>query len=158
MRRVVASLPDEMPELCLVRLGIVAKKLSGLLYVRKLTKKIDESSRIAIVENAGLRNSERMAFSLWHFGVLQYWESFEALETWSHRPPHSEWWRDAVQRSRNRPDFGIYHEAFLVPRDKIESIYLDSPPFGLASFGTLGDAVGPMTTGRDRLGLRKKER
>ena len=87
-----------------------------------------------------------------HFGVLQYWRSFEHLEAWSHKPPHSEWWRDIVARMRTRGDVGVYHETFLVPRDRIESIYLECAPAGLSVFGTPGEPNGPATTSRGRLG------
>jgi hypothetical protein len=97
--------------------------------------------------------SERFAIDWGHFGVLQYWRSFAALEAWSHRPPHSDWWRAAVERMRTKRDFGIYHETFLVPRDRIEAIYLDCAATGLATFGTLGAPVGPQTTSGGRLGL-----
>ena len=40
-----------------------------------------------------------------------------ASTTWrpgSRRPPHSEWWRAAVERMRLKRDIGVYHETFLV--------------------------------------------
>jgi hypothetical protein len=123
------------------------------LYAANLAKAIDRSSREAIAGGA-LLHSERFALSRRHFGVLQYWRSFDDLEQWSRRPPHSEWWRGAVERGRTKQDFGLYHEAFLVPRANIESIYLNCEPVGLSAFGPLGDPVGPMTTSRDRLKRR----
>jgi hypothetical protein len=89
------------------------------------------------------------------FGLLQYWRSFSDLEAWSHRPPHSDWWRGAVERMRTRGDFGIYHETYLVPRDRIESIYLGCRPAGLLIFGETGDPVGPDTNSRGRLRMGK---
>ena len=53
---------------------------------------------------------------------------------------------------RKRSDFGVYHEAFLVPRERVESIYMDCKPVGLATFGTRGEPIGPATTARGRLG------
>ncbi len=154
MQRKVASLPESVAEVCLVRLGIQAHKLAAIFYANGLAREIDRSAATAIREGAGLLHSERFAFSFRHFGVLQYWRSFDDLERWSHRPPHSEWWRKAVERARTRGDFGIYHEAFLVPRDKVESIYVDCSPVGMSRFGNLAEAVGSMTTSRDRLGRR----
>jgi hypothetical protein len=55
---------------------------------------------------------------------------------------------------RTRGDLGVYHEAFLVARRDVESIYLDCPPLGLAAFGATSEPVGPRTTARDRLGRR----
>jgi hypothetical protein len=53
---------------------------------------------------------------------------------------------------RNRGDFGVDHETFLVPLDCLESISLNCPPTALSAFGTLAEPVGPRTTSRGRLG------
>jgi hypothetical protein len=124
-----------------------------MLFAARLARAIDRSATEATAAGAGLLRSDRFAISRNHFGVLQYWRSFDDLEAWSHRPPHSEWWRDAVQRMRTRKDLGIYHEVFLVPGGKIETIYMNCQPTGLAAFGVLGEAVGSQTTSRSRLGL-----
>ncbi len=154
MNRVIASLPDSVEELCVIRLGLMVRKLSGLRFASKFGKAIAQSAIEAKAGGAGLLDSERFLIRWNHFGFLQYWSSFQSLEAWSHRPPHSVWWREALERMRQRADFGIYHETFLVPRQSVESIYLDCPPVGLGSFGTIGEAVGTSTTSRDRLGRR----
>jgi hypothetical protein len=154
MNRVVARLPDQVEELCVIRLGLVVRKLSGLPFVSKFRKSIEQSAVEAKAADAGLLSSERFLIRWNHFGFLQYWRSFQALEDWSHKPPHSIWWREALERMRKRGDFGIYHETFLVPRQGVESVYLDCPPIGVASFGVIGEAVGSSTTSRDRLGRR----
>jgi hypothetical protein len=48
---------------------------------------------------------------------------------------------------RTRGAFGVYHETFLVARDQVETISRDCRPTGVAAFGTLAEAVGPLTTG-----------
>ena len=151
MNRKIAVLPDSVTELCLLRLGIQVRRWTALPYARRLAKAIDRSAAEA---GAGLLRSERFAISWRHFGVLQYWRSFDDLEQWGRRPPHADWWREAVERGRTKRDFGLYHEVFLVPRAAVESIYLNCEPVGLSAFGTLGDPTGPMTTSRDRLGRR----
>jgi hypothetical protein len=156
MNRLVASLPESVAELCLIRLGLVVHKLRALPFAAKMGRAIDRSAKEAIGANAGLLRSERFGVSWGHFGVLQYWASYESLETWSHRPPHSDWWREALERMRKQGDFGIYHETYLVPRSQIESIYLNCPPAGLSAFGVKGEAIGTSTTSRDRLGRRAK--
>lgn len=154
MERVVARVPDHVEELCVVRLGLIVRKLSALPFSVRMGRAIVRSAAEASASGSGLLRSEQFRFSWNHFGVLQYWASFEALEGWSHRPPHSTWWREALERMRKRGDFGIYHETFLVPRSGVESIYLNCPAVGLASFGVTGEAVGLNTTSRDRLGRR----
>lgn len=154
MNRVVATLPESVAELCLVRMGIQARGLRAVRDAIRLGRAIDRSSRAATAEDAGLLRSERFVIGWNHFGFLQYWRSFDAMEAWSHRPPHADWWREAADRGRRRGDFGIYHETYLVPNDRLETIYLDCRPVGLGTFGTLNNASGPRTTGRDRLGRR----
>ncbi|MDB5350762.1 MAG: hypothetical protein JWN86_2009 [Planctomycetota bacterium] len=154
MQRKIASLPEDVAELCLIRVGIQARRWTAWPFVSRLGKAIDRSASEAIAADAGLFHSERFAFNLRHFGVLQYWRSFDDLEQWVRRPPHSEWWRQATERGRTKRDIGVYHEVFLVPRTAIESIYLDCSPVGLSAFGTLGEPVGSLTTSRDRLGRR----
>lgn len=156
MQRAIASLPESISELCLVRLGLVVRRWTALPYARRLAKAIDRDARASRLADAGLLHSERFAFGWDHFGVLQYWRSFDALDAWSHRPPHADWWREAVDRMRRRGDFGVYHETFLVPRTNIESIYMSCPRLGLATFGDLGEPVGSLTTSRDRLGRRSR--
>ncbi len=154
MQRKIATLPESVTELCLIRLGLQVRKWTALSYASRLGKAIDRSAEEAIASGAGLLRSERFAHSWRHFGVLQYWRSFGDLEQWSHRAPHSEWWREATDRVRTKGDFGIYHEVFLVPPSAVESIYVNCDPVGILTFGEVGEPVGPMTTSRDRLGRR----
>jgi hypothetical protein len=153
-RRLVAELPEGVEGLCLVRFGLIVRKVSALGFVRRALRRIDQAAAEAIAAGAGLFLAERFAMGWRHAGSWQYWASFEALDAWSRRPPHSEWWREALDRMRTRGDLGVYHEAFLVARRDVESIYLDCPPLGLAAFGAVAEPVGPRTTARDRLGRR----
>ena len=152
MKRFTARPPESVSELCLVRLGLQARGIRGLIYARKVSRAIQREAREAIAANAGLMHSESFLISLGHFGVLQYWRSFAELEAWSHKSPHAEWWREASERMRTRGDFGIYHETYLVPRDRIEAIYANCEPAGLAAFGETGEPVGNDTNSRGRLG------
>jgi hypothetical protein len=152
MNRVIARLPEAMNELCLVRMGIQARSLSAWLFARRLRSAIGIDAGRAIDQGAGLLNSQSFAIGINHFGVLQYWRSFDEMEAWSRKGPHSEWWRSAVERMRFKQDLGVYHETFLVRAPDIESIYLDCRPTGLAVFGVLDQSIGPLTTSRGRLG------
>jgi hypothetical protein len=153
---VVAALPDGASELCLVRMGFQARGFFGRLYARRLCAVIARDAERAVAEGAGLLASESFSIARGHHGVLQYWRSFDDLDAWSHRPPHSERWRDAVDRMRRKGDLGVYHEVFLVPAASLESIYLDCEPAGLARFGKLAEPVGPLTTARGRLGRMRR--
>ncbi|WP_422927572.1 phenylacetaldoxime dehydratase family protein [Singulisphaera sp. PoT] len=156
MRRNIATLPDSVSELALIRLGIQARGWRALWFAAKLGKAIDRAVAEALKADTGLLHSERFTLGRGHFGLLQYWRSFEELEAWSRQAPHSDWWRDALARIRTRGDFGIYHESYLVPRERVESIYMECDSVGLSAFGKSGEPVGPATTSRGRLGLGKK--
>ncbi len=151
MKREIASLPEGVEELCLVRLGIQVRKLSAVPYAFRLKRAIERDAVAARTSGAGLLDSITYSISWNHFGVLQYWRSFDDLEAWSHRSPHAEWWRVAAERLRTKQDFGIYHETFLVPRDRIESIYMNTLPTGLLAFGVVGEPAGRDANGRGRL-------
>jgi hypothetical protein len=157
MNRVIARLPGSVTELCLVRFGWQARGVAARFYAAKLARAVDRAAAEAVASGAGLLHSERLAFGRGHAGVLQYWRSFDALEDWSHRPPHADWWRGAVERMRGRDDFGVYHEAYLVPRDRVEAIYLNCRPTGLAAFAAAGAPVGADTNSRGRLGLARDQ-
>lgn len=157
MTRVTARPPEGVTELCLVRLDFQARGLPALWYAAKLGRAIDRSAAEAIKAGAGLLRSERFAFRVGHYGVIQYWRGFDAMEAWTRTPPHSEWWRGAVERMRKRGDFGVSHETYLVPRDKVEAIALGcSEPAGLFAFGVTGGATGDDTNARGRLAMGKK--
>jgi len=152
MRRSIATLPESITELCLIRLGFQARSWSALWFSARLGRAIERAVTEAKASNAGLLHSEQFRLGRGHFGLLQYWRSYEDLETWSRQSPHSDWWRDALARIRSKGDFGIYHETYLVPRKQVESIFVECTPVGLAVFGTPGEPIGPATTSRGRLG------
>jgi hypothetical protein len=152
VRRAIASLPDSVAELCLVRVGIQARGFRARVFVARLGRAIDRAAAEAMATGAGLLAADRFQLGRGHLGLLQYWQSFDHLEAWTRRPPHSAWWGEAVERIRTRGDLGVYHETFLIPRDRVESVALECSPAGLARFGVAGEAVGPMTTSRGRLG------
>ncbi|MFO0951992.1 MAG: phenylacetaldoxime dehydratase family protein [Isosphaeraceae bacterium] len=156
MNRRTVSLPESQAELCLIRLGLQIHKVWAWPYVLKLGRAIERSAAEAISAGAGLLQSEQYRIGTKHVGYLQYWQSFEALEAWSHRPPHSEWWREALERMRTKGDFGIYHETYLVPRERLESIYLNCQPAGLLAFGESSDPAGRGANSRGRLGLYER--
>ena len=132
------------------------KRLSALPFARRIGKEVDRAAEEAKRSGAGLLHSEQFLFSFRHFGVLQYWRSFDELEAWSRgTSPHAGWWKQAVERGRTKGDFALYHETFLVPRENIETIYVDCPfPAGLLAFGDRAEATGGLTASRDRLGRR----
>ena len=57
MQRQVATLPESMSELCLIRVGFQVKRWSALAYVRGLGQAIDRAAAHAIRDRAGLRRA-----------------------------------------------------------------------------------------------------
>lgn len=155
MNRVTARPPETVAELCLIRLDFQARGLSALLHAWKVRRAITKATADAMAADAGLLRSENYRMGQGRFGLLQYWRSFEAMEAWTHKPPHADWWRDVVQRMRTKGDFGVSHETYLVPRDRIEAIALNCEAAGLFAFGLIGEAVGDDTNSRGRLGRVK---
>ena len=53
MRRTIALLPEDVEELCLIRLGFQARRLSALPYARRLARSINGSAVEAKSSGAG---------------------------------------------------------------------------------------------------------
>lgn len=98
--------------------------------------------------DAGLLN----AHVLWSgrvFLVLQYWRSAEELGAYARDPRlrHAPAWGAFNKRAAGRGDVGIFHETYVVPRDRIESLYGNMVPFGLAkAHGAVDRAAGAEVT------------
>ena len=88
--------------------------------------------------------------------TVQYWRSAEELGAYardtslSHAPAWAAFNRDAAGSG----DVGVFHETYVVPADRIESVYANMPVFGLAAaVGSLERAAREARTGaHQRLG------
>ncbi|MEV4226506.1 DUF4188 domain-containing protein [Streptomyces bobili] len=70
--------------------------------------------------------------------VVQYWESAEKLYAYASAPDafhHAVWARlNRMERDgKVRGHVGIWHETYVVPEGRYETIYGDMPAFGLAA-------------------------
>ena len=91
--------------------------------------------------------------------IVQYWRSFEHLETYARSRDGLHWpvWVAFNKRMANsRADVGIWHETYLVRANEYEAIYSGMPPFGLGKVGTLVPATGHRDTARGRV-ARERE-
>ena len=109
-----------MGELCLVRMGIQVRGLSAWLLARRLRWAIAADARRAMAASAGLLESQAFTIGINHFGFLQYWRSFEELDAWSRREPHSEWWRAAVERMRRNKTWAFTMRRSWWPRTRVD--------------------------------------
>ncbi len=88
------------------------------------------------------------------FVNVQYWRSFEALETYARSKDHEHFpeWVEFNQRFKtSRGDVGIWHETYLVKAGAYEAIYSGMPAFGLGKVSELVPATGNREAARQRL-------
>jgi hypothetical protein len=85
--------------------------------------------------------------------MVQYWESFDALERYARERDnaHLPAWREFNRRIASGGDVGIWHETYLVNPGQYECVYHNMPPFGLGRVGRLVEASGALSTARGRL-------
>ena len=86
--------------------------------------------------------------------IVQYWRSFEHLETYARNQDQLHWpaWVAFNKRAgRSRDDVGIWHETYRIRAGEYECVYSGMPPFGLAKASATVDAVGQLESARGRL-------
>jgi hypothetical protein len=92
---------------------------------------------------------------IFSFGIIvQYWRSFEHLESYARDPNYLHWpaWTDFNKRiGRSRGDVGIWHETYKVSSGQYECVYSGMPPFGLAKASRTVDAIGDLESARGRI-------
>ncbi len=66
--------------------------------------------------------------------VIQYWRSFDHLASYARSKDneHLPAWRRFNTKVADNGAVGIFHETYLVSPSSVESIYANTPPFGLA--------------------------
>jgi len=90
--------------------------------------------------------------------LVQYWRSFEQLETYSRSKDESHWpaWVAFNKSVASNGDVGIWHETYLVPAGSYESVYNNMPPIGLGAASQLVPAAGRRATAAARAGIREE--
>lgn len=136
------------PDLVVIYLGMRVNAMTGLKTLLGFGSKI---ARSVGDRPAGLLLHEDFVFSLFppHIGMRQYWQSFEALESWARSDPHRQWWQQFL---RNSGGTGFWHEAYFM-RGDMEAVYDDVvKDVGFLRFAPARQARGPMFTARGRAG------
>lgn len=104
----------------------------------------------------------RLLFGGRTFLVLQYWRSPEQLGAYARdsAKSHAPAWAAFNKAAAPTGDVGIFHETYVVPADRIESLYGNMPSFGLgAALGSVprGERVKSRNTAHDRMATTEPE-
>ena len=88
--------------------------------------------------------------------VVQYWRSFEDLESYARSKDAVHWpaWVEFNKRVGSSRDVGIWHETYLVAAGAYDSVYNNMPPIGLGAVSRLVPAAGRRATAAGRAGIR----
>jgi hypothetical protein len=88
--------------------------------------------------------------------LIQYWRSFEHLESYARSRDKGHWpaWVAFNKRIGSNGEVGIWHESYMVPAGSYECIYNNMPPTGLGAAASLRPAAGRRATAAARAGLR----
>jgi hypothetical protein len=107
---------------------------------------------------SGFLGASRYFGSLRRPMLIQYWRSFDHLESFARNRDAAHWpaWVDFNRRVGSSGDVGIWHETYLVPAGGYECIYNNMPPTGLGAVATLVPAAGRRATAASRAGLREE--
>ncbi len=91
--------------------------------------------------------------------LLQYWQSAEHLRAYAHGADeaHLPAWQSFNRRVGTDGDVGIWHETYVVPRGRLEAIYVNMPRFGLGRAGALFPAKGSRSSAAKRLAAARGE-
>jgi len=86
--------------------------------------------------------------------MVQYWRSFDALESYARDKNQEHWpaWMSFNQRVRNsKGDVGIWHETYRIKANEYESIYVGMPRFGLGEAGKHLSVTEAKESARNRI-------
>ncbi len=120
----------------MIKLGFYWYSLRGIWEFWRYAKLIFDSTKRA--EKEGLLKSEYFLYSQNHAGFIQYWSSFKALEQWAAKnKDHSDWWKEMESQNKWK-DFGMYHEVYVLDKNKVETVYNIDPKTKKTEFPGLG--------------------
>ncbi|MFT5572096.1 MAG: hypothetical protein ACI9FR_001017 [Cryomorphaceae bacterium] len=85
--------------------------------------------------------------------MVQYWQSFEKLESYAKNKSssHLPAWADFNKKVVSKGDVGIWHETYISQKGKHESVYNNMPRFGLAKVGKHIPVAGKFNAASDRI-------
>lgn len=79
--------------------------------------------------------------------IMQYWRSYDALDRWARKQPHSRWWRWLIENTGK--GVGFYHEIYQAKT--AEAVYEEGTrPVGPALFSSIQHVKGGEGLSRER--------
>ncbi|MEN9956170.1 MAG: hypothetical protein RLY34_977 [Actinomycetota bacterium] len=86
--------------------------------------------------------------------LVQYWENTDKLIAYSKAKDaeHLPAWKAFNKAAMKTNAVGIWHETYVVDKDKTENVYVNMPPFGFGKVGDVQPAAGKKNTAAQRLG------
>lgn len=102
---------------------------------------------------SGFLGAEFMLSGLRTIVILQYWRSFDHLESYAkdRSQSHLPAWKEFYRKANRGTAVGIFHETFCVDPGKFETVYGNMPCFGLGKVAGLAPAEGARNKARTRM-------
>jgi hypothetical protein len=128
------------------------KWLPVFLAMPKMVRELEQSPESGLLSASLYLGGPRRPM------VVQYWHSFEHLETYARSRDSGHWpaWVAFNKRVGSSGDVGIWHETYLVPAGSYECVYNNMPPTGLGTAASLAPAAGRKATAAGRAGVREE--
>lgn len=119
--------------------------LPVLLSLRSMVREMSDSPEVGYLGGQTLYSWRTVT-------LVQYWESYEALERYARCPGrgHLPEWQKFNRKVRGSKVVGLWHEAYTVGSAEYEAIYTNVPVCGLARATVHMPAIGGRETKRRR--------
>ena len=136
----------EHPTLCVALFGVQFLSEEGRqLYERsgiehEMFDALEQARAVGLLLNRPLMSPEGPL-------LMQYWRTYDDLDRWARRQPHSRWWRWLMEHTGQ--GVGFYHEIYQAKT--AEAVYEEGTrPVGPAVFSTLERIKGGEGRSRER--------
>jgi fumigallin biosynthesis monooxygenase-like protein len=153
-RRVTAEIEDDfvvfLIGMRINKLWKMWKWLPVFFAMPRMLRELEQRPESGFLGASGYAGSPRRPM------LVQYWRSFEDLETYARSKEAAHWpaWVKFNKRVGSSGDVGIWHETYLVPAGGYECVYNNMPPMGLGAVTRLVPAAGRKAAAASRAGVR----
>jgi len=136
----------EHPALCVALFGVQLRTEEGRRLYEEAGINEEMFSALEQARGEGLLLN-RLLMSQEGPVLMQYWRSYDDLDRWARKQPHSRWWRWLMEHQEK--GIGFYHEIYQAKA--AEAIYeTGTQPVGPALFSSLQRVKGGEGRSRDR--------